>query len=166
MPQFVELAAKLGAQKVMINGVEPYTPEHAANACYSENPDPDVCKFLEKAQNAASRHGIEFLAPSFKVKREKRYCPALSVCVVRADGEVYPCSPYSTDYPFYYHGELAKHLGPRSFGSLKKQSLYEIWNSAAYRDFRNAIRAHQFHPECGHCLLAEGIICNVQIYPI
>lgn len=166
MPQFVTLAAKLGVRKILINGVEPYTSEHAANACYSEQPDPAIAALIDEAHREAQRNGMEFLAPSLEVTREKRYCPALSVCIVRADGEVYPCSPYSTGYQFYYHGELTRHLGPRSFGNLKERTLHDIWNSATYREFRNAIREHKLHPECRHCLLAEGIICNVQIYPI
>lgn len=166
MAQLVELAHTLGLQKVMINGLEPYEEANRFMATYSERPDPSIARHFEEAEALAKRHGIEFQMPSLIATRERKYCPALTVCLIDGDGEVYPCWQYSTDIPFYYHGELTKHKGPLSFGNIAERPLYDIWNSPEYRKFRDDLRDHRFYPECRQCLLAEGVTCNVKIYPI
>jgi radical SAM protein with 4Fe4S-binding SPASM domain len=166
VPEIVRLAASLGLTKVLINGIEPYTKETAELALYAKDPEPRFVALFEEAQQEAARHNIQLLSADLKATGERLYCPALSVCLVRANGEVYPCYQYATDDPFYYHGNPTHHLGPLSFGNVKEQSLYEIWNSPAYREFREALRQRRFHPECQHCLVAEGLACNVQIYRV
>ena len=166
IPEFVRLANELGATKVMVNGVEPYTADRAAVACYSENPDPAIERAFAEGAREAARLGIEYLCPDVAVQRGPRFCTALTYCVIRADGNLYPCSPYVSDYEFFYHGEKRRHLGPWSFGNIRDRSIHDIWNSDEYRAFRAALRGHRFHGECRQCLISEGSVCNVQIYPI
>jgi radical SAM protein with 4Fe4S-binding SPASM domain len=160
----VHLAAELGLQKVLINGLEPYTPEDVPNVLYAESPDPHHISIFARAAEASRRLGLEFVTPSLRATKESRYCPALSVCIIRADGEVYPCYQFAQNDRFFHHGREMKHQGPLSFGNIHNTSVRDIWNSAAYRSFRDDLRLHNLGPECSHCLVAEGVTCNVQPY--
>ncbi len=70
------------------------------------------------------------------------------------------------DTPFWHHGTERRHLGPLSFGNVKERPLRDIWQDPAYVDFRESLRRGKLHKECAHCLLAEGLTCNVKIYPM
>ncbi len=73
-------------------------------------------------------------------------------CFIRWDGDVSPCMGllHTADT---YLGEHRRRIWHHSFGNLGEQSLGEIWNSEAYRDFRQRVHAFQYAPclFCGGC---------------
>ena len=114
------------------------------------------------------------------VTRRTNWCRFIEEghCFIRWDGDVSPCMGllHTADT---YLGEHKRRIRHHSFGNVCTQSLSEIWNSEAYRDFRR--RVHEFHyapclfcggceqlkenesdcvgslgPTCGGCLWGQG----------
>lgn len=166
IPALARLAADLGLEKLMVNGMEPYQADQAGKILYGRAEDPEIAAVWHEAQAECARLGIEWHAPSLVSTGRKAYCPSMSICIVRSDGEVQPCAQYMSDSPFWYHGEERRHFGPLSFGNVKERSLKEIWKSPEYVAFRENLRRGKLHKECTQCLLAEGLTCNVKIYPM
>jgi radical SAM protein with 4Fe4S-binding SPASM domain len=166
IPDLVRLARDLKLNRVMINGTEPYDEATAREVLYSHNPDPEVVAIFEEAEQLAREFGLEMQRPELKPLPQPTYCPSLSTMVIRADGEVYACAYLSNTDPFFWLGEPRRHMGPLSFGNIRNTSIQEIWNSPRYLAFRDSLRTGKFHPECKQCLLAHGVTCNAQIFPL
>jgi hypothetical protein len=50
--------------------------------------------------------------------------------------------------------------GPiRTFGNVHKTPLLDIWDSAAYREFRHGVLTRDFPDECKGCNYATGLLC-------
>lgn len=113
--------------------------------------------------------------------RKLNHCPFVEdrVCFVRWDGEVSPCMQLLHNSYTYLLDEKRK-VYRHSFGNVKEHSLYEIWNGAEYKDFRERVHDFEFpdctmcdgcndrlenlkdcmyntRPTCGACLWAQGI---------
>ena len=109
-------------------------------------------------------------------------CPFVrdSAVFVRWDGGVCPCMQLLHNCDTYLY-EQRRRVFRCEFGSLAQQSLRQIWDSDAYRSFRELVREfdfpscticmgcddrlenrsdcmHNTFPTCGACLWAEGII--------
>ena len=116
------------------------------------------------------------------VPRELDHCPFIEegATFVRFDGGVYPCMQLLHNSYTYLFTERRK-VFSFAFGDLRKNSLKEIWESAAYADFRKRVRDFEFpcctvclgcedrlenrkdcmyneSPTCGACLWAQGLI--------
>jgi radical SAM protein with 4Fe4S-binding SPASM domain len=166
IPDLIKLASDLGLNRVMINGTEPYDEKTSHDILYSTEPSPDIVEFFEEIVLQAQDLGMDIQVPLLKPLDEPTFCPSLSTMLIRADGEVYPCSYFSTDDPFFWFGERRKHLGPISFGNIAENPIDVIWNSERYVQFRAGLKQGKFHPECRQCLLAHGVTCNAQIFRI
>lgn len=70
-------------------------------------------------------------------------------CFIRWDGEISPCMGllHSSDT---YLGEHKRRVWHHSFGNIKQQSLFEIWNGKEYSDFRHRVHDFDFAP-CLYC---------------
>lgn len=114
-------------------------------------------------------------------ERELNRCPFIGdgVCFVRSDGEISPCMQLLHNSYTYLFEEKRK-VYRHSFGNVKDRSLYDIWNDAEYRNFRERVDNFEFpdctvcdgcddrlenvkdcmyntRPTCGACLWAQGI---------
>jgi MoaA/NifB/PqqE/SkfB family radical SAM enzyme len=76
---------------------------------------------------------------------------------VRWDGEVAPCMALLHSYPMYSLRNQ-KSIVSHSFGSVNAGTLAEIWDSRAYREFRERVRKWDFAPcvDCGGCEMSES----------
>ncbi len=101
--------------------------------------------FIEKTQEegkAAKRRDL-----TFSTKANKGCVAAQTICLIRSDGEVLPCSYF-----------------PVSGGNIFKQSLKEIWNGELFsglRDFSN------YKGRCGACKY-KGVCggCRARAYAV
>ena len=109
-------------------------------------------------------------------------CPFVrdAAVFVRWDGGVCPCMQLLHNCDTYLY-EQRRRVFRCEFGSLAQQSLRQIWDSDAYRSFRELVREfdfpscticmgcddrlenrsdcmHNTFPTCGACLWSEGII--------
>ena len=75
---------------------------------------------------------------------------------VRWDGEVSPCMGLLHSHKTYLYG-LERRVRTHSFGNVREGDLFDIWNSKAYADFRDKVKAFDFSPchVCGGCSLLE-----------
>ena len=78
------------------------------------------------------------------------------VSFVRWDGEVSPCMGLLHSHKTYLYG-LERRVRSHTFGNVSRGNLFDIWNSKAYADFRDKVKAFDFSPchVCGGCSLLE-----------
>jgi MoaA/NifB/PqqE/SkfB family radical SAM enzyme len=75
---------------------------------------------------------------------------------VRWDGEVSPCMGLLHAHKTYLYG-LERRVRSHAFGNIREGDLFDIWNSKAYADFRDKVKAFDYSPchVCGGCSLLE-----------
>jgi MoaA/NifB/PqqE/SkfB family radical SAM enzyme len=75
---------------------------------------------------------------------------------VRWDGEVSPCMGLLHSHKTYLYG-LERRVRSHDFGDVRTGDLYDVWNSKAYTDFREKVKAFDYSPchVCGGCSLLE-----------
>jgi len=75
---------------------------------------------------------------------------------VRWDGEVSPCMGLLHSHKTYLYG-LERSVRALSFGNVRDGGLGAIWDSKAYAEFREKVKAFDFSPchVCGGCSLLE-----------
>jgi MoaA/NifB/PqqE/SkfB family radical SAM enzyme len=142
LPRAVELAAELGADELVATNLDyVITPDLDALRAYGGAPPARALgAALEQARAAARRTGIAF-RPYPLAFREMAVCDLnpLKILYISADGDVSPCVYTSligqSSIPRVFEGR-ALEVPPVRFGNLNEQPLAEIWQSAAYREFR------------------------------
>jgi MoaA/NifB/PqqE/SkfB family radical SAM enzyme len=75
---------------------------------------------------------------------------------IRWDGQVSPCMGLLHSHKTYLYG-LERHVRSHDFGDVRTGDLFDIWNSKAYIEFRDKVRAFDYSPchVCGGCSLLE-----------
>lgn len=142
LPRAVELAAELGADELVATNLDyVMTGRLDELRAYSNSPPAQAYReTLEAARAAARAGGIEF-RPYRLEFREMAVCDLnpLKILFVSADGSVSPCVYTSligqSEIPRVFEGRPLETPVVR-FGNVNEQPLIEIWQSAAYRDFR------------------------------
>jgi MoaA/NifB/PqqE/SkfB family radical SAM enzyme len=150
LPRAVELAAELGADELVATNLDyVMTPGLDALRAYGEGPPARALgAALEEARATARRTGIA-LRPYPLAFREMAVCDLnpLKILFISADGAVSPCVYTSltgqTAIPRVFDGR-ALEVPVVQFGNLNERPLAEIWESAAYREFR-ALFAGRVH---------------------
>jgi MoaA/NifB/PqqE/SkfB family radical SAM enzyme len=76
---------------------------------------------------------------------------------VRWDGKVAPCMGLLHSHRTYLYG-LERRVRSHAFGDVREGDLFEIWNSKAYADFREKVKAFDYSPchVCGGCSMLES----------
>jgi len=142
LPRAVELAAELGADELVATNLDyVITPGLDALRAYGEGPPARALgAALEEARTAARRAGVAF-RPYPLAFREMAVCDLnpLKILFISADGGVSPCVYTSlagqSTIPRVFDGHAVE-VPVVQFGNLNERSLAEIWESAAYREFR------------------------------
>lgn len=142
LPRAVELAAEIGADELVATNLDyVMTPGLDALRAYGEGPPARALgAALEQARAAARRTGIAF-RPYPLAFREMAVCDLnpLRILFISADGDVTPCVYTSltgqSSIPRVFEGR-ALDVPVVRFGNLNEQTLAQIWDSAAYREFR------------------------------
>jgi MoaA/NifB/PqqE/SkfB family radical SAM enzyme len=142
LPRAVELAAELGADELVATNLDyVMTPGLDALRAYGEGPPARALgAALEEARAAARRTSIAF-RPYPLAFREMAVCDLnpLKILFISADGAVSPCVYTSltgqTSIPRVFDGHAVE-VPVVQFGNLNERSLAQIWESAAYREFR------------------------------
>ncbi len=68
---------------------------------------------------------------------------------ISCKGDVHPCYFLWHGYSCHFPGRK-KHVAPRSFGNLADAGILEIWNSEAFRTFREDVTRYDY-PFCSNC---------------
>ena len=158
LPAFVRVAAETGVKEVYLQRLVFFEDEAIGMArpdqALYERMDHEEAGILEEAEAIARELGLTFSAsgaasePGMSLKRKDDGTPwslcrrPWNVMYFTANGRALPCciAPFSQrGYENY------------TLGDATQQSLREIWNGAAYTDFRDALLSDKPPQACGSC---------------
>jgi len=108
---------------------------------------------FRKSEDIARSYGIELDLPDIVPIEKARKCPYVekNATVIRYDGEVAPCFNYLYSHPTFVNNHIRNDYAV-SFGNIKNKSLFEIWNSKEYVEFRERLKDMPKNvPYCGNC---------------
>ncbi len=108
---------------------------------------------FEKAAAIARETGMDLILPALQ-PANARHCSFVEENSIFVDwqGSVSPCHFTWHQYACYPEGrkKIVRHL---SFGNLESKSITDIWESDAFKSFRNNVLEYGF-PYCGDCGLS------------
>jgi MoaA/NifB/PqqE/SkfB family radical SAM enzyme len=171
LPHLRRLARHVGAARVMVTNVLPYTRELADEILYgralywqrtapsSLSPQLSLPNLDWDAQTGAVlvRH-LRFSAPvhltDVPLEWSRDTCRFIQqgCVVIGQDGRVAPCMGLLHSYTTYLHG-YERQIRAYSLGNIANQPLFEIWRDPEYRAFRERVSTFDFSPctMCGGC---------------
>jgi len=144
--------------------------------------DMNIPEVAAGIQSLMTKQNFQLCVNDQPVLRKAGYCKFVQegMTFVRSDGGVAPCMALlHNGYTWFNH--IRRKITRCTFGNIREQSLAEIWNSDAYRAFRQKFDTFDFapclycghcelfaenqqdcignsHPTCGGCLWAEGVL--------
>jgi MoaA/NifB/PqqE/SkfB family radical SAM enzyme len=172
LPEVLRLEQRIGARQFLVTNVYPHTPELLEEILYRRSigealwsrstlqmarmdPDRGLAGVLENVIQGLygpRLEGAELLWPADA-------CPFVargSICV-RWDGGVSPCLPLLHTHTSYLENRL-RTTSAFMIGTVREQSLQEIWMSAGYVALRKRLEEFDFSPctACNSCEKADG----------
>ncbi|MCX6558374.1 MAG: radical SAM protein [Candidatus Aminicenantes bacterium] len=194
LPAVIDLARRLGASRFSLSNVEPYTEDMVTEVLYGqvlfEALPEGGCIMPRFDLNSIEGETLEKVSALFPDALtftplnpdHEGLCPFLRrrSASVRWDGQIGPCLPLLHAHTVCLNGH-SRNWEEFHLGSLADRALADIWNDAAYRDFRHRLDEFSFapcstcnscdlpsvngedcfgniHPACGGCLWSQGFI--------
>lgn len=150
------LASQLGATRVLVSNVLPYTEEMREEVLYGYEPRaPFSPRGWPVRMDAYVMWGnMELPRLHWAANRRCRFIQDRAT-VVGWDGSVAPCYALSHNYTYYAVDGKQKRVSRYSLGNLEGQALAEIWMSEEYVRFRAEVRDFRF-PSCPDCDLRDS----------
>ncbi len=175
LPEVFDLGLRLGARRIMVSNVIPYTKEMKEEILYTRSmsqfdhrypridiPRIDLTEETLERLHRVFKHfelpeiaGTQFSAPFDTCPFVERGSTS-----VRSDGKVSPCLPLLHDHVSYL-GDTERKINGHFIGDLKDRGLLEIWNSPEYRLLRERLFEFDFSP-CTVCNSCEYPESNVE----
>jgi MoaA/NifB/PqqE/SkfB family radical SAM enzyme len=171
-----KLARQIGADRVLVSNVIPYSPEMDQQmicglaltlGTFSAIPDKleidlpriDASETTKEALLHLMTGGESLAMMGSKISARVDECRFIRdrSCFIRWDGEVAPCMGLLHDHKTYFRGYERRNQH-HSFGNLSQKDLWDIWNAEDYAAFRNKVAAFDFSPchLCGGCDLIDS----------
>jgi len=112
-----------------------------------------VASVFAEAGDVARERGIDLRLPEVALK-EQRHCRFVEDggAFVSWDGSISPCYFLWHRYRCFASG-WQQEVQPKVLGNLSNDGILEIWNSTAYRSFREQVTGYDY-PTCAGCSLA------------
>lgn len=158
LPAFVQVAAEAGVKEVYLQRLVFFAESAVGKArpdqALFERLTQEEAAHLQQAEELAHKLGVIFNAsgaasePELSLKRSDDDSPwslcrrPWSLMYFTANGRALPCCIA----PFSEHG-----YDNYTLGHAGRQSLSEIWNGSAYRDFRTALLSNTPPKSCANC---------------
>ncbi len=150
LPAMLDLAAELGADEIIASNLTFVAkPEFESWKAYSlQAPSPEYLSIIDQARLRAKSLGLNLRIYPPGPKRVA-YCEAkpLEELHITWDGYVSPCVyltlPLKNGFITKVHEGEAYWIPVCRFGNVKETSLLEIWNSEAYKKFREPFAARR-----------------------
>jgi radical SAM protein with 4Fe4S-binding SPASM domain len=158
LPAFVKVAAEIGVKEVYLQRLVFFTESAIGMArpdqALFERLTQEEAAFLKEAEDLARSLGVTFSAsgaatePGLSLKGSGDGSPwslcrrPWSLMYFTANGRVLPCCIA----PFSQHG-----YENYTLGHAGQQSLHDIWNGSAYREFRAALLSDKPPKSCANC---------------
>ena len=146
LPAFVDMAARLGMEKVLCRHLVPYSGmENREEQLFHHRELAN--RLIAEARERARRSGLILSAPVFDIggppPAAAKTCPAPWLEIyVGPTGETAPCSYLSAELPT---------------GSLLSHSLEEIWHHPSFVDLRRGFEKGDHLPTCRWCLRDQNV---------
>ncbi len=171
-----ELARSIGADRIVVSNVLPYSPEMEKEMLCQLTLTTDTLTFVPGKTEMSlprldispdTREAVLRLLRSYmnlslmgtSISAPARSCRFVSdrAAFVRWDGMVSPCMGLLHPYTTYLYGN-ERRISEYALGDVNRRTLGSIWGSKDYRAFRERVRAFDFSPchICGGCSLVEG----------
>jgi len=171
LPNLFTLAHTVGANKILISNVLPYSWEMNDQLLYNlvlSNPwFPDIhVTFPKMDMTRATKEPLYHFFRIFKNISilKNPINPPADKCrfiedrctFIRWDGEVSPCMGLLHSYTTYLNNN-PREVKSHSWGNILSNTLSEIWSSAPYHNFREKVDSFDFSPcyACGGCTYSE-----------
>ena len=169
LPQLLTLATELGATRVLVSNVLPYTEEMTKEILYTrslsdmayqssifklELPKLDIDEDTKKSLylSMQARHSISLVRSHLWEGND--YCPFIEngAMAINWEGSLSPCIPLLHSHKSYFEGTERKHRR-YAVGNINEHSLDELWDKPEYLSFRERVQAFEFAPctYCGGC---------------
>ena len=158
LPAFVKLAAEIGIKEVYLQRLVFFDQSAIGKArpdqALFEQLTREEAAYLRQAEDLARSLGVTFSAsgaasePGLSLKRANDGSPwslcrrPWSLMYFTANGRALPCCIA----PFSQHG-----YDNYTLGDATQQTLREIWNGSAYREFRKALLSDEPSAACANC---------------
>lgn len=144
LPNFIKLCNNLGIDEVVINNLT-YIPsktlyEYKAFSCYGEKIDKNIKHYIDEAKKIARE--LEQKVFIYDIEcNEIPNCPEepTKTIFINFNGDISPCVytniPIHNKIPrFFINKQL--NINKVTFGNIKTENLYNIWNKEEYKKFR------------------------------
>jgi MoaA/NifB/PqqE/SkfB family radical SAM enzyme len=181
------LATRIGASEIIVSNLIPHTAgmeqeilyERSLTACaYRASrwvadvslPKLDLTDGVLDTMGGlfASTASVSMLGSSLSARNNYCTFAQQGYAALRWDGEVSPCLPLLHDHPMYLR-HRRRDITHYSLGNIGQKSLYDIWSSEAFSDFRARLRDFSFSPctTCGGCerFSANYADCTEHLFP-
>lgn len=176
LPDLLRLSLELGADRLMVTNVLPYTPAMREEMLYRRSlyfshaapsecaPQIDLPRM--DLTPPAGEHVLEILQHGFAVSLARQTltlginsCPFVekNSLSVRWDGEIAPCLALLHPHTSYLD-DRERRVQAFSFGNVRERALLDLWNDPAYRALRRRLLAFDFAPctVCNSCEMADS----------
>ena len=174
-PEVVELSLRLGARRIMVTNVLPYSKEMKQEVVYAKSMSQFNHRFqridlpridlttetIESLDKVLKHFELPEIAPS-EFSAPYDTCPFVKrgSTSVRADGKVSPCLPLLHDH-ISFLGDTERNIQSYFVGDLAEKDLLDIWNDTAYTKLRERLFEFDFSP-CTICNSCEFPESNVE----
>jgi tungsten cofactor oxidoreducase radical SAM maturase len=151
----MDVLAGKNIRYLVLSHLLPQELNQSEDILYKKHGNKEVRDLFHAIRNYSFKKGLRVIFPEVELKTERR-CEFVAgdAAYITSDGDVVPCYRLSHQGKEVVFGR-SKTIRRYSFGNIATQTLENIWNSNAYRQFRNRIYNNHY-PSCPDCDLAEG----------
>jgi Fe-coproporphyrin III synthase len=155
LSELAGLASRLGAARVLVSNVLPYTEEMRGDVLYGYGPRPPLASSSWPVRLDAwvTWGTLELPRMHWGAERSCRFVRDRAT-VIGWDGGVAPCYALSHNYTYFAVDGRKKRVRRYLLGNVNDQPLTDIWMSEDYVRFRSEVRGYHF-PSCPDCDLRE-----------
>lgn len=151
LPQLAGLASRLGASRVLVSNVLPYTQEMQGEVLQGYEPQAPLSGGTWPVDIGSWIMWGTLDLPRMHWGAERR-CRFVAdkAAVVGWDGGVSPCYALSHNYSYHAIDGRQKQVARYLLGNITQETPAQIWTSEDYTLFRSEVRSFQF-PSCPDC---------------
>jgi len=157
LAEYVSFCKSLNIDRVLVNGLQSFSPEFSHLYLYSKQGNPEVQEIFQRAYDRAKNNDIDIEFPSLVAKPSS--CGLHSTMTIDGKGNVAPCICLARKTPFELFSET-KVLGPVVWGNVFDEDPLLIWRSKNSVQFRTKSKNKEVPGECSLCVDAYGVGCS------
>ena len=155
--EYVGFCKSLNIDRVLVNGLQSFSPEFSHLYLYSKQGNPEVQEIFQRTYDKAKNNDIDIEFPSLVAKPSS--CGLHSTMTIDDKGNIAPCICLARKTPFELFSET-KVLGPVVWGNVFDEDPLLIWRSKNSVQFRTKSKNKEVPGECSLCVDAYGVGCS------